>query len=61
MTIAPAEAEDVSAGQAEPAGPPAEAAAELSRTLAALTADLPDADPRRVAAAALRGASARAA
>lgn len=32
----------------------------LLRTLTALTADLPDADPGRVAAAALRGRSARA-
>nr|WP_234434149.1 ribonucleoside-diphosphate reductase subunit alpha [Streptomyces sp. NRRL F-5126] len=52
--MAPAEAEDVAEY------PATEPAAELSRTLAALTADLPDADPRRVAAAALRGASARA-
>ncbi|MDN3263839.1 hypothetical protein QWJ26_29335, partial [Streptomyces sp. CSDS2] len=32
----------------------------LLRTLSELTADLPDADPGRVAAAALRGRSARA-
>ncbi|WP_405821996.1 ribonucleoside-diphosphate reductase subunit alpha [Streptomyces sp. NBC_01390] len=57
MTIAPA----------EPASATPEAAVEtdgpgtaLLRTLTELTADLPDADPGRVAAAALRGRSARA-
>ncbi|WP_406356375.1 ribonucleoside-diphosphate reductase subunit alpha [Streptomyces sp. NBC_01635] len=53
MTIAPADpasAVDVSDGPG----------AALLRTLTELTADLPDADPGRVAAAALRGRSARA-
>ncbi|MFG3263891.1 MULTISPECIES: ribonucleoside-diphosphate reductase subunit alpha [Streptomyces] len=53
MTIAPAE--PVSAAL-ETDGP----GAALLRTLTELTADLPDADPGRVAAAALRGRSARA-
>ncbi|MGP2439644.1 ribonucleoside-diphosphate reductase subunit alpha [Streptomyces sp. JW3] len=52
MTIAPAEP-----ASATPADSPG---AALLRTLTALTADLPDADPGRVAAAALRGRSARA-
>ncbi|MPY61679.1 ribonucleoside-diphosphate reductase subunit alpha [Streptomyces spongiae] len=46
----------VQAAEAEPDGP----GAALLRTLTELTADLPDADPGRVAAAALRGRSARA-
>ncbi|QNS04205.1 ribonucleoside-diphosphate reductase subunit alpha [Streptomyces xanthii] len=55
MTIAPA----------DPASAPVRAEADapgtaLLRTLTELTADLPDADPGRVAAAALRGRSARA-
>lgn len=54
MTIAPAE--PVSAAEEEHDGP----GAALLRTLTELTADLPDADPGRVAAAALRGRSARA-
>jgi ribonucleoside-diphosphate reductase alpha chain len=54
VTIAPAE--PVSAVEEEHAGP----GAALLRTLTELTADLPDADPGRVAAAALRGRSARA-
>ncbi|MFI6851721.1 ribonucleoside-diphosphate reductase subunit alpha [Streptomyces sp. NPDC050416] len=54
MTIAPAD--PVSAAEKEHDGP----GAALLRTLAELTADLPDADPGRVAAAALRGRSARA-
>ncbi|MGA5141770.1 ribonucleoside-diphosphate reductase subunit alpha [Streptomyces azureus] len=54
MTIAPAD--PVSAAEKEPDGP----GAALLRTLTELTADLPDADPGRVAAAALRGRSARA-
>lgn len=57
MTIAPAE--PVSAtpvAQGETDGP----GTALLRTLTELTADLPDADPGRVAAAALRGRSARA-
>ncbi|MFE7899751.1 ribonucleoside-diphosphate reductase subunit alpha [Streptomyces sp. NPDC057424] len=52
MTIAPAE--PVSAAQEEHDAP----GAALLRTLTELTADLPDADPGRVAAAALRGRSA---
>ncbi|MFJ6981887.1 MULTISPECIES: ribonucleoside-diphosphate reductase subunit alpha [unclassified Streptomyces] len=54
MTIAPAE--PASAVQVETDGP----GTALLRTLTELTADLPDADPGRVAAAALRGRSARA-
>ncbi|MFD5341603.1 ribonucleoside-diphosphate reductase subunit alpha [Streptomyces hawaiiensis] len=53
MTIAPAE--PVSATE-EPDAP----GTALLRTLTELTADLPDADPGRVAAAALRGRSSRA-
>ncbi|MFJ9820490.1 ribonucleoside-diphosphate reductase subunit alpha [Streptomyces sp. NPDC101151] len=59
MTIAPAEpASAIQATQApvDTDGP----GAALLRTLTELTADLPDADPGRVAAAALRGRSARA-
>ncbi|MFF0010080.1 ribonucleoside-diphosphate reductase subunit alpha [Streptomyces sp. NPDC005374] len=55
MTIAPAD--PVSATTAVDEDGPGTA---LLRTLTALTADLPDADPGRVAAAALRGRSARA-
>ncbi|MEU2064958.1 ribonucleoside-diphosphate reductase subunit alpha [Streptomyces sp. NPDC013455] len=54
MTIAPADPASVS--ELETDGP----GAVLLRTLTELTADLPDADPGRVAAAALRGRSARA-
>ncbi|MFF3336893.1 ribonucleoside-diphosphate reductase subunit alpha [Streptomyces sp. NPDC002888] len=54
MTIAPAE--PASATELEYDGP----GAALLRTLTELTADLPDADPGRVATAALRGRSARA-
>ncbi|MFJ3232759.1 ribonucleoside-diphosphate reductase subunit alpha [Streptomyces sp. NPDC086787] len=54
MTIAPAE--PASATGLETDGP----GAALLRNLTELTADLPDADPGRVAAAALRGRSARA-
>ncbi|MFD5229278.1 ribonucleoside-diphosphate reductase subunit alpha [Streptomyces qaidamensis] len=54
MTIAPAE--PVSASEEEHDAP----GAALLRTLTELTADLPDAEPGRVAAAALRGRSARA-
>ncbi|WP_031479440.1 ribonucleoside-diphosphate reductase subunit alpha [Streptomyces bicolor] len=53
MTIAPAD--PVSAAENEHDGP----GAALLRTLTELTADLPDADPGRVAAAALRGRSSR--
>jgi ribonucleoside-diphosphate reductase alpha chain len=54
VTIAPAE--PASATPVETDGP----GTALLRTLTELTADLPDADPGRVAAAALRGRSARA-
>ncbi|MER6570036.1 ribonucleoside-diphosphate reductase subunit alpha [Streptomyces sp. NPDC001093] len=54
MTIAPAD--PASASGLETDGP----GTALLRTLTELTADLPDADPGRVAAAALRGRSARA-
>ncbi|MEU1848387.1 ribonucleoside-diphosphate reductase subunit alpha [Streptomyces sp. NPDC019990] len=54
MTIAPAD--PVSAAETAHVGP----GAALLRTLTELTADLPDTDPGRVAAAALRGRSARA-
>ncbi|MGW5660362.1 ribonucleoside-diphosphate reductase subunit alpha [Streptomyces sp. NPDC003758] len=54
MTIAPVD--PASATGLESDGP----GAALLRTLTELTADLPDADPGRVAAAALRGRSARA-
>ncbi|MGW2704330.1 ribonucleoside-diphosphate reductase subunit alpha [Streptomyces sp. NPDC001340] len=59
MTIAPADpasAVQATAAPVETDGP----GAALLRTLTELTADLPDADPGRVAAAALRGRSARA-
>ncbi|MET8961671.1 ribonucleoside-diphosphate reductase subunit alpha [Streptomyces sp. NPDC004074] len=57
MTIAPADP-----ASATPSTPPVVTdgpGAALLRTLTQLTADLPDADPGRVAAAALRGRSAR--
>ncbi|MFF8725036.1 ribonucleoside-diphosphate reductase subunit alpha [Streptomyces sp. NPDC015171] len=54
MTIAPAEPASVSEPETDGPG------AALLRTLTELTVDLPDADPGRVAAAALRGRSARA-
>ncbi|OIJ98274.1 ribonucleoside-diphosphate reductase subunit alpha [Streptomyces monashensis] len=54
MTIAPAD--PASAGGLDTDGP----GTALLRTLTELTADLPDADPGRVAAAALRGRSAKA-
>ncbi|MFF9676326.1 MULTISPECIES: ribonucleoside-diphosphate reductase subunit alpha [Streptomyces] len=54
MTIAPADPAPVSGSETDGPG------AALLRTLSELTADLPDADPGRVAAAALRGRSARA-
>ncbi|MFI5683965.1 ribonucleoside-diphosphate reductase subunit alpha [Streptomyces sp. NPDC051636] len=60
MTIAPAEpASATPATEATPVESDGPGAA-LLRTLTELTADLPDADPGRVAAAALRGRSARA-
>ncbi|MER7180890.1 ribonucleoside-diphosphate reductase subunit alpha [Streptomyces hyaluromycini] len=55
MTIAPADPASATISAAED-GP----GTALLRTLAELTTDLPDADPGRVAAAALRGRSARA-
>ncbi|MER5180460.1 ribonucleoside-diphosphate reductase subunit alpha [Streptomyces sp. NPDC002896] len=58
MTIAPADPASASRTEAEPeSGGPG---AALLRTLTDLTADLPHADPGRVAAAALRGRSAAA-
>ncbi|MFJ1971936.1 ribonucleoside-diphosphate reductase subunit alpha [Streptomyces sp. NPDC087903] len=56
MTIAPAEPASAAANPVADDGP----GAALLRILTGLTADLPDADPARVAAAALRGRSARA-
>ncbi|AYL38145.1 ribonucleoside-diphosphate reductase subunit alpha [Streptomyces fungicidicus] len=56
MTIAPADPASAVDVTPESDGP----GAALLRTLTELTADLPDADPGRVAAAALRGRSARA-
>ncbi|CAM5327685.1 Ribonucleoside-diphosphate reductase OS=Streptomyces tendae OX=1932 GN=GUR47_14700 PE=3 SV=1 [Streptomyces tendae] len=58
MTIAPAD--PASATQVTATGEPDGPGAALLRTLTGLTADLPGADPGRVAAAALRGRSARA-
>ncbi|MGX2994623.1 ribonucleoside-diphosphate reductase subunit alpha [Streptomyces sp. JNUCC 64] len=64
MTIAPADPASAVEVPANETGPGAERTdgpgAALLRTLTDLTADLPDADPGRVAAAALRGRSARA-
>ncbi|CAL9577689.1 hypothetical protein SUDANB176_04973 [Streptomyces sp. enrichment culture] len=56
MTIAPADPASAGDVTEQDDGP----GAALLRTLTELTADLPDADPGRVAAAALRGRSARA-
>ncbi|MFY1678726.1 MULTISPECIES: ribonucleoside-diphosphate reductase subunit alpha [unclassified Streptomyces] len=56
MTIAPADPASAAPATEEGDGP----GTVLLRTLTRLTADLPDADPGRVAAAALRGRSARA-
>ncbi|MGV9272833.1 ribonucleoside-diphosphate reductase subunit alpha [Streptomyces griseosporeus] len=56
MTIAPADPASAIPAAEETDGP----GTALLRTLTELTADLPDADPGRVAAAALRGRSARA-
>lgn len=58
MTIAPAD--PASATPVTATGEPDGPGAALLRTLTGLTADLPGADPGRVAAAALRGRSARA-
>ncbi|GGQ26670.1 ribonucleoside-diphosphate reductase subunit alpha [Streptomyces mutabilis] len=58
MTIAPAD--PASATPVTATGEPDGPGAALLRTLTGLTADLPDADPGRVTAAALRGRSARA-
>ncbi|MET9812558.1 ribonucleoside-diphosphate reductase subunit alpha [Streptomyces sp. NPDC006355] len=62
MTIAPADPVSAAEETAEEAAGEAHDApgAALLRTLTELTADLPDADPGRVAAAALRGRSAQA-
>jgi ribonucleoside-diphosphate reductase alpha chain len=57
VTIAPAEPASATPSATAAADGPG---AALLRTLTELTADLPDADPGRVAAAALRGRSARA-
>ncbi|MCC9709563.1 ribonucleoside-diphosphate reductase subunit alpha [Streptomyces sp. MNU76] len=63
MTIAPVDpVSDIAAAEPVPADPAVESdgpGAALLRTLTELTADLPDADPGRVAAAALRGRSVR--
>ncbi|MFI9614645.1 ribonucleoside-diphosphate reductase subunit alpha [Streptomyces sp. NPDC052023] len=56
MTIAPAAPAEATTVEVESDGP----GTALLRTLTELTADLPDADPGRVAAASLRGRSARA-
>ncbi|MDF3297963.1 ribonucleoside-diphosphate reductase subunit alpha [Streptomyces tropicalis] len=56
MTIAPADPASATPAETDADGP----GAALLRLLTGLTADLPDADPGRVAAAALRGRSARA-
>ncbi|MEU5097346.1 ribonucleoside-diphosphate reductase subunit alpha [Streptomyces sp. NPDC020996] len=61
MTIAPADPASATRDPASVIQPDGDGpGAELLRTLTELTADLPDADPGRVAAAALRGRSARA-
>lgn len=60
MTIAPAEPVSADLASAAPATETDGPGTALLRTLTELTADLPDADPGRVAAAALRGRSARA-
>ncbi|SDK91021.1 ribonucleoside-diphosphate reductase subunit alpha [Streptomyces indicus] len=62
MTIAPADPQTAvaQAGEASAAEAADQPGTALLRTLTELTADLPDADPGRVAAAALRGRSARA-
>ncbi|WP_200304980.1 ribonucleoside-diphosphate reductase subunit alpha [Streptomyces adelaidensis] len=60
MTIAPAEPVSADLASATPATETDGPRTALLRTLTELTVDLPDADPGRVAAAALRGRSARA-
>lgn len=60
MTIAPAEPVSADLASAAPATETDGPGTALLRTLTELTVDLPDADPGRVAAAALRGRSARA-
>ncbi|WP_030780897.1 ribonucleoside-diphosphate reductase subunit alpha [Streptomyces sp. NRRL S-920] len=60
MTIAPAEPASATKPTAEGGEGTDGPGAALLRTLTELTVDLPDADPGRVAAAALRGRSARA-
>ncbi|QFR00232.1 ribonucleoside-diphosphate reductase subunit alpha [Streptomyces phaeolivaceus] len=60
MTIAPADPVSAEPASATPATETDGPGTALLRTLTELTVDLPDADPGRVAAAALRGRSARA-
>ncbi|MDX2934184.1 ribonucleoside-diphosphate reductase subunit alpha [Streptomyces ipomoeae] len=59
MTIAPADPASAAPASAAPVSETDGPGTALLRTLTELTADLPDADPSRVAAAALRGRSAR--
>ncbi|EKX67232.1 ribonucleoside-diphosphate reductase subunit alpha [Streptomyces ipomoeae] len=59
MTIAPADPASAAPASAAPVSETDGPGTALLRTLTELTADLPDADPGRVAAAALRGRSAR--
>lgn len=61
MTIAPADPVSADLATADPATETDGPGSALLRTLTELTVDLPDADPGRVAAAALRGRSSRAA
>ncbi|MFE7760204.1 ribonucleoside-diphosphate reductase subunit alpha [Streptomyces sp. NPDC057438] len=61
MTIAPADPVSADLASADPATETDGPGSALLRTLTELTVDLPDADPGRVAAAALRGRSSRAA
>ncbi|WEH15393.1 ribonucleoside-diphosphate reductase subunit alpha [Streptomyces sp. VNUA24] len=60
MTIAPADPVSADLASADPATETDGPGTALLRTLTELTVDLPDADPGRVAAAALRGRSSRA-
>ncbi|MFM9591691.1 ribonucleoside-diphosphate reductase subunit alpha [Streptomyces scabiei] len=60
MTIAPADPVSADLASADPATETDGPGSALLRTLTELTVDLPDADPGRVAAAALRGRSSRA-
>uniref|UniRef100_UPI00062919BA ribonucleotide reductase N-terminal alpha domain-containing protein n=1 Tax=Streptomyces scabiei TaxID=1930 RepID=UPI00062919BA len=61
MTIAPADPVSADLASTDPATETDGPGSALLRTLTELTVDLPDADPGRVAAAALRGRSSRAA